>query len=271
MKFSVLMSVYNNESAAFLEQAVSSILINQTILPNQVVIVKDGVINNKLDAVLTKYQNRFKNIIDIVGYKNNLGLGKALNYGLDFCKNEIVFRMDTDDICVPNRFEIQLSTFKNNPKVAIVGSNIEEFNILPGDLNRFRNVPSSSLEINDKKFYRNPFNHMTVAFLKSSILKCGGYKPMPGYEDYYLWMRVLKEFNGFNLSDNLVHARVGNGMIARRQGFVFFINEFKFQRTLLVEDLITYSDFIKNIFFRLFPRLLPKKILELIYTKILRN
>ena len=112
---------------------------------------------------------------------------------------------------------------------------------------------------------------MTVAFLKSSILKCGGYKPMAGYEDYYLWMRVLKEFNGFNLSDNLVYARVGNGMIARRQGFVFFVNEFKFQRALLAENLITNSAFIKNIFFRLFPRLLPKKILELIYTEILRN
>lgn len=94
---------------------------------------------------------------------------------------------------------------------------------------------------------------------------------MPGYEDYYLWMRVLKEFNGFNLSENLVYARVGNGMIARRQGFVFFANELKFQRTLLTEDLITHLDFIKNIFLRLLPRLLPKKILELIYTKILRN
>ena len=112
---------------------------------------------------------------------------------------------------------------------------------------------------------------MTVAFLKSPILKCGGYKPMPGYEDYYLWMRVLKEFNGFNLSENLVNARVGNGMIARRQGFVFFTNELKFQRTLLADGLITNSVFLKNIFVRLFPRLLPKKVLELIYTKILRN
>ena len=94
---------------------------------------------------------------------------------------------------------------------------------------------------------------------------------MPGYEDYYLWIRVLKEFNGFNLSENLVYARVGNGMIARRQGFIFFVNEFKFQRTLLSENLITNSAFTRNIFFRAFPRLFPKKLLELIYIKILRN
>lgn len=271
-KFSVLLSVYINEKPSFLIEALNSILKTQSILPNQVVIVKDGELNIELDKVLIGFYDLYPEIFVIVGYSKNQGLGYALNYGLKYCNNEIVFRMDTDDIANSSRFEKQLEVFKENKNnVVIIGSNIEEFNSTPHDLNRFRNVPCSSLEINNKKFYRNPFNHMTVAFLKSSILKCGGYKPMPGYEDYYLWMRVLKEFNGFNLSDNLVSARVGNGLIARRQGFVFFANEFKFQRTLLAENLITYSDFIKNIFLRLFPRLLPKKILELIYTKILRN
>ena len=235
------MSVYNKEDPIFLDKSLSSILNYQTIIPTEIVIIKDGALTKSLDIVLNKYLSEYPSILKVYGYSINKGLGYALNYGLNKSSNEIIFRMDTDDIASPLR------------------------------LNRFRNVPSSSIEINNKKFYRNPFNHMTVAFLKSSILKCGGYKPMPGYEDYYLWMRVLKEFNGFNLSENLVHARVGNGMIARRQGFVFFANELKFQRTLLTEDLIPYSYFIKNIFFRLFPRLFPKKILDLIYTKILRK
>ena len=210
--------------------------------------------------------------MDRVFKNSGKGIIEALRLAYKKSSGSLITRMDSDDIASPLRFEKQLEVFKGNKNnFAIVGSNIEEFNSIPHDLNRFRNVPSSSIEINNKKFYRNPFNHMTVAFLKSSILKCGGYKPMPGYEDYYLWMRVLKEFNGFNLSENLVHARVGNGMIARRQGFVFFANELKFQRTLLTEDLIPYSYFIKNIFLRLFPRLFPKKILDLIYTKILRK
>lgn len=272
LDFTVLMSVYNKEDPIFLDKSLSSILNYQTIIPNEIVIIKDGALTKSLDIVLNKYLSEYPSILKVYGYSVNKGLGYALNYGLNKSSNEIIFRMDSDDIASPLRFEKQLEVFKGNKNnFAIVGTNIEEFNSKPNDLNRFRNVPSSSLEINNKKFYRNPFNHMTVAFLKSSILKCGGYKPMPGYEDYYLWMRVLKEFNGFNLSENLVHARVGNGMIARRQGFVFFANELKFQRTLLTEDLITYLDFIKNIFLRLLPRLLPKKILELIYTKILRN
>lgn len=272
MKFSVLISVYKKENPLFLDNSLSSILEHQTIIPNEIIIIKDGTLTKSLDHVLNRYIVEYPSILKVYGYSENKGLGYALNYGLKKSSNEIIFRMDSDDIANSSRFEKQLEVFKGNKNnLAIIGSNIEEFNSTPHDLNRFRNVPCSSLEINNKKFYRNPFNHMTVAFLKSSILKCGGYKPMPGYEDYYLWMRVLKEFNGFNLSENLVNARVGNGMIARRQGFIFFVNEFKFQRTLLAENLITHSAFIKNIFFRLFPRLLPKKILELIYTKILRN
>lgn len=271
-KFSVLMSVYKNENSIFLEQALLSILEHQTIIPNEIIIIKDGTLTKSLDLVLNRYIIEYPSILKVYGYSENKGLGYALNYGLNKSSNEIIFRMDSDDIAKSSRFEKQLEVFQENKNnLAIIGSNIEEFNNTPHDLKRFRNVPSSSLEINNKKFYRNPFNHMTVAFLKSSILKSGGYKPMAGYEDYYLWMRVLKDFNGFNLSDNLVYARVGNGMIARRQGFAFFANEFKFQRTLLAENLITYSDFIKNIFFRLFPRLLPKKILELIYNQFLRK
>lgn len=272
MKFSVLISVYKKENPLFLNNSLSSILEQQTIIPDEIIIIKDGTLTKSLDLVLNRYNVKYPRIFKVYGYSENKGLGYALNYGLNKSSNEIIFRMDSDDIAKSSRFEKQLEVFKENKNnLAIVGSSIEEFNCTPHDLNRFRNVPCSSLEIHNKKFYRNPFNHMTVAFLKSSILKCGGYKPMPGYEDYYLWMRVLKEFNGFNLSENLVHARVGNGMIARRQGFIFFVNEFKFQRTLLAENLITHSAFIKNIFFRLFPRLLSKKILELIYTKILRN
>jgi glycosyltransferase involved in cell wall biosynthesis len=271
LNFSVLLSVYKKENPFFLEQALQSISEKQSVKPNEIIIIRDGLLTDSLDIILNNFLIKYPNIIKIFGYEKNKGLGYALNYGLNKCSNEIVFRMDTDDICVSDRFEKQLRIFNDHPDLVLVGGLIEEFNSKPHDLNRFRHVPSSSQEINNKKFYRNPFNHMTIAFLKSSILKCGGYKPMAGYEDYYLWMRVLKEFNGFNLPDTLVHARVGNGMITRRQGFVFFANEFKFQRTLLAENLITNSAFIKNIFFRLFPRLLPKKILELIYTKILRN
>ena len=266
------MSVYKKENPFFLEQALHSIIDKQSVKPNEIVIVKDGNLTKQLDNVLNKYYMKYPSILKVHGYPKNKGLGYALNYGLNKSSNEIIFRMDSDDIANPLRFEKQLEVFKRNKNnLAIVGSNIEEFNNKPHDLNRLRNVPSSSLEINKKKFHRNPFNHMTVAFLKSTILKCGGYKPMAGYEDYYLWMRVLKEFNGFNLSENLVYARVGNDMLGRRQGFRFFINEISFQKAIYFDGIQSFSSFIINVILRGLPRLLPKFALKIIYKYFLRN
>ena len=269
MKFSVLISIYKKENPLFFDLSLESILINQSLLPNQVVIVKDGSITQELEFVLNKYIELFPNILKICGYTSNRGLGFALNFGLVKCSNEIVFRMDTDDICNFNRFEKQLPIIQKN-EISIVGSNIEEFNYEIGDLKNFRILPSKNFDINKFKFYRNPFNHMTVVFKKSIIQSVGGYLEMPGYEDYYLWFRLLKHNKGENINENLVYARVGNDMINRRQGFMFFIKELKFQRALVINKLISKKQFIKNIVSRAIPRLLPKPILSIFYNLFLR-
>ena len=120
----------------------------------EIVIIKDGTLTKSLDLVLNKYLSEYPSILKVYGYSVNKGLGYALNYGLNKSSNEIIFRMDSDDISNPSRFEKQLKVFQENKNnLAIIGSNIEEFNSTPHDLNRFRNVPSSSLEINNKKFF----------------------------------------------------------------------------------------------------------------------
>jgi len=268
--FSVLLSVYKLENPIFLKASLDSIWINQSLKPAEIIIVKDGPLTSELDSVISDFDKIAP--LKIITLSENKGLGNALNIGLNKCSNEIVFRMDTDDISVSSRFEEQIKFFdKKRDKIAIIGSNIEEFNIKLYDLSRTRSVPISSTQINKLKFYRNPFNHMTVGFLKSVILAKGGYKHMPGYEDYYLWMRVLKDYEGINLSKCLVNARVGNDMIKRRQGFVFFENELRFQRQLLLEGLISLPTFVNNFFLRGLPRLFPKQILGFIYNKFLRK
>jgi glycosyltransferase involved in cell wall biosynthesis len=271
IKFSVLLSVYINEKPSFLIEALNSILKTQSILPNQVVIVKDGQLNIELDKVLISFYDLYPEIFVIVGYSKNQGLGYALNYGLKYCKNEIVFRMDTDDICVSDRFEKQLQIFNDYPDLVLVGGLIEEFYTTPGDLKQIRSVPISSSQIEANKFTRSPFSHMTVAFKKSIILELGGYKDMPGYEDHYLWLRVLKNYKGYNIPEILVHARVGNDFIGRRQGLKFFQKEFFFQRTLLNEGLQTLFYFNKHLIVRVLPKLFPKFFLKLIYKFILRK
>jgi glycosyltransferase involved in cell wall biosynthesis len=272
MKFSVLLPLYEFDDVNHFNLCLTSVLNNQSILPDQLVIVKDGFIPPAIVNLLSHFCEKHDNLIDIVGYEKNKGLGYALTYGLKYCKHEIVFRMDSDDICCDHRFSTQLSFFRENTNLVIIGSDIEEFLNTPKDMAKFRKVPHSLSEINKLKFYRNPFNHMTVAFRKSIVLKSGGYLDMPGYEDYYLWLRILsKGYDCLNLNQVLVYARVGNNMIGRRQGLSFFKKEFKFQKTIFNEGLIDTKQFIFNVIIRGFPRLLPVAILQIIYTKILRN
>lgn len=265
------MSVYVNESPVFLHECLTSILINQSLFPNEVVIVNDGVISKELKDVIKIFEENFPNTIINSGYKVNRGLGYSLNYGLDLCSNEIVFRMDADDICHKDRFKTQLEIFKKNPDLSIIGSCVEEFNKKPSDLKRYRNVPLNHHDINKKKLFRNPFNHMTVGFLKSEIIKAGGYVEMPGYEDYYLWLRLLKFAKGKNLKKPMVYMRVGNDMIGRRQGFGFFLKEIRFQYKIYIDKFQNLPSMINNLVFRAIPRLFPKFILEFIYHNFLRS
>lgn len=263
--FSVLISVYKNDKPADFKKALTSITFNQTLQPNEIVLVVDGPINTQLNKVILDFKS-----LQVYRLEKNYGLGYALNFGLSKTKHEIIARMDSDDIAHPKRFEKQLPIIQKR-EIVIIGTNIEEFNYEIGDLKQYRKMPSESYLINKFKLSRNPFNHMTVMFKKTIVTKVGGYKDMPGYEDYYLWMRLLLKHKGENLNENLVYARIGNNMFGRRQGFSFFKKEIKFQKTLYSEKLINKNRFYKNIIFRGIPRLFPISILSLLYKLFLRN
>ena len=268
--FSVLLSVYRNESPIYLKEAIESISFNQTIQPNEIILVKDGSLTPELESTLSQLIEKI-DYLKVFGYTKNQGLGYALNFGLKRCTNEFIFRMDTDDIACPNRFEIQLKHFKENPELSILGTKIEEFNKNPGDLKQYRNVPLTFEQIKKSKVSRNPFNHMTVLYKKSIVEEVGGYRDMPGYEDYYLWMRLLKQNKGMNIDTPLVFARIGNDMIKRRHGLEFFKKEFQFQNRLLKENLTSPLNFSKNFIIRCLPRVIPISILKIIYSKVLRT
>ena len=119
-KFSVLIPVSNQESPANLKRCLNSIL-NQTIKPNEIVVVKDGKFPIKLDEVLKEYE------IKIIELNEHKGIGYALNVGIKNCKYDIIARMDSDDIALSNRFELQLNKFKKNKKLTILGGQILEF------------------------------------------------------------------------------------------------------------------------------------------------
>lgn len=218
--YSVLMSVYKKENPEYFKLSVESML-KQTLAPEQIVIVKDGKLTNELDSAIENLIQNNPGLFTIVELEKNVGLGLALNEGLKACRNELVARMDTDDISVENRCELQVNEFLKNNKLCILGSNIAEFRDNPDKIISSRMVPTKHNEILKFSRRRNPFNHPTVMYKKSEVLKVGGYGDYRRNQDLDLFVRMLH--NGCvsaNLNQNLVLFRANDDNLKRRKSWI---------------------------------------------------
>lgn len=231
--FCLLMSVYYKESPSHLAVALESVL-HQKVKPSQTVIVKDGQLTDALNDVISTYQPLLN--IEVIQLPKNIGLAGALNKGLEIVREPWVARFDSDDICSPTRFEEQLSWMASE-RYDIFGSQIEEFDQSIDQPKSQRRVPAEHNEIKQFGMQRNPFNHMTVCYRTEMVRKAGGYPSLHGMEDYALWIKLIALGARVGNSKNvLVHARTGNGMIARRGGTRYIRSEFKLQ-CLMVKQL----------------------------------
>ena len=270
MKFSVLMSVYYKESPVFLYEALESILI-QTVMPSEIVCIKDGVLTDELEAVLSEFSNKYKDMFKFIGFNENKGLGYALRIGVEECSYEIIARMDTDDIARKDRFEKQLNIITQQ-NVDITGSNILEFDGNIENIISKRNVPSTFSGIKEYAKTRNPFNHMTVMYKKSAVLKAGNYKEFLWFEDYNLWVRmIVTGAKMYNTEEVLVYARTGSAMFERRGGFQYVKKEYSMQKDMLKLKFISKSRFMINVSERAVVRMIPNKLRKFVYMKLLRK
>lgn len=269
-KFSVLMSIYKNEKSEYLKQALDSIL-NQTLLPDEILIVKDGLLTLELDKILDEYAAKNKTI-KFLEFEKNRGLGLALRDGVVACKNEIIARMDTDDIAKPDRFEKQIQYLKDNPQIALLGSWVTEFSDNENKPDTVTELPCNYDDIKKFAKKRNPFRHMTVLFKKSAVINSGNYRDFLWFEDYDLWVRMLqKGFMADNIPEYLVNVRADKEMFARRGGRQYLKQDIKFQRFLLKIGYINFLEFVINIVIRGSVRLLPNNFRKFIYSNILRK
>ena len=268
--FSVLLSVYRKEQPAYLQQSLNSIF-TQTLMPDEVVLVKDGPLTEELDMVIGDYCRKYP-ILKIVSLAQNQGLGKALNEGLKHCSYDLVARMDTDDIAKSDRFEKQVKVFKEHPELDLVGAWIDEFE---GDVSHVisvRKVPEFPIEIKQYALKRSPTNHAVVMFRKSAVLLAGGYLHFPLFEDYYLWVRML--MNGakfYNIQESLSYFRFSPDMFKRRGGWRYALTEFRFQWLLKQIHFISCPQFVTNVLIRFTARIIPNSLRTFVYTKMLRH
>lgn len=266
--FSVLMSVYLKDRPEHLDRALQS-LAEQTVRPAETVVVKDGPLTPELEAVI---EGRSKELtIKTVVLENNVGLGQALRDGLPQCSNEIVARMDSDDICDHKRFAKQLDFMRTHPEIDVVGTWISEFDGDENNVYAYRKLPTDHEALLRFARSRGPVNHVSVMFKKRSVLDAGSYSTMHGLEDHYLWGRMLvKGYKFANIPECLVNVRAGMNMMDRRGGIKYFFNEVRMLSEFRRIGLINYFDFLVNVTVRLGLRLVPNSLRRLIYLKAFR-
>ena len=272
IQFSVLMSIYYKENPEWFRIALDSV-INQTLQANEIVLVEDGKLTEELYQVIDEYKTKYPDLFNIVPLEKNSGLGEALRIGVLNCSNELVARMDTDDIARNNRFEKQIKFMDENPDIDLVGSWISEFEDNPNEIISYRQLPTKHDDIYKFGQFRCPVNHMTVMYKKSAVIAAGNYQTFKNIEDYYLWGRMLKDGARFaNIPECLVNVRAGNAMFKRRANLTYFFrSEFPLHTELFKMHYISFGQYIRNICSKFMLRVIPEWAMAIVYKKFLRN
>lgn len=270
-KYSVLMSLYKKEKSEYLRLAIES-MINQTIKPDEIVIVEDGPLTDELYAVEKEYVDSYPGLFNIVTNKANMGLGLALNRGLKVCHNDLIARMDTDDISKPKRCQKQLEVFEKRPELSIVGTWVDEFYDTPEQIVSTRAVPCRHEDIYQFAKKRSAFNHPAVMYRKSKVLENGGYSSLRRNQDVDLFGRML--FAGCkaeNIGESLLWFRSNNDLAKRRKSWENTKSYIDTIKRFWKMGYANFSDYVLIAVAQTGMFLMPVKLQHWVYKKFLRK
>lgn len=269
--YSVLMSVYKNEKAKILKESLQSIEM-QTYKPLEMIIVKDGPVSLELTKEINDFVKRATFTVKIVNIRTNVGLGLALRKGCEYISSSWVGRMDSDDIAVKDRFEKQMRFIAANKNLAVVGGQVAEFSKDRTNIVGKRSVPQTPEKILKFSKYRNPFNHPTVVINKQILMSVNSYEKFDGFEDYYLWMKILaKKYMVKNLPDTLVLMRTDNGLYSRRGGIKYLFNYWRLRKYFYNFKMVTFVEMIVGDFIMTINVIISGRLRKYIYKLILHK
>lgn len=186
---SVLMPAYNAEK--YIKEAIESIL-NQTFSNFEFIIIDDGSID-ATEEIIKSFKD---SCIVYIKNEKNLGLIKTLNKGISIARGEFIARMDSDDISMPQRFELQLDVFKKYKGVDIVNVALKKMSEDGTKLSKYRHNIYPGFEaihylINIDTFIVHP-----GVLVKACLLKKYRYRDCEEciyVEDTDLWMRMIND------------------------------------------------------------------------------
>ena len=271
-KYSVLMSVYKNDSAEFLKLALESIYDIQIRKPEEIVVVFDGPLTEELYRVLESFKAGKEEVVKYYPQEKNKGLGEALRIGSEKCTGNYIFRMDSDDISDSRRFEKQIAYIEAHPEIDVLGTDIAEFNNTLNEKMRTRACPADHDSIVKMGKRRNPMNHVSVCIKKESLEKSGGYLSLQLLEDYYLWLRMIAAGCKLaNINESLVFVRVGNGFDNKRGSRERVAGWRILQQYMISHQMISWRESLLNMVYITVFVYTPSWVKRFLYNRFLRS
>ena len=266
--YSVLMTVFKDEVPENFRAAVESML-NQTVKPNDFVIVCDGPVGEELENIIYQFESNCKDFFNIIRLEENVGVGSASAAGLLQCKNDIVAKMDSDDISRPERCEKELRKFEEDDELAIVGSYILEFRDNEREDTTIRKVPLKHEEICKFSRRRSPFNNPTVMFKKSAVLAVGNYSDLRRCEDFELFARLIHAgYKTANIPECLLDYRVTDTTYSKRNNYDYIKKSRKMAHDIGHSSILDYwiSCYSQYLISKM-----PKKMRRFVYEQFIRR
>ena len=186
-QISVIMSTYKGEKPRYLDRAMKSIWDDQKRKPDEIVLVEDGPLTEELCGVIDSWKRVLDSRLVVIEKPVNEGLAAALNDAIEVARGDLIARMDSDDISLPDRFMLQERYMSEHPDVDILGGSIHEFND-EGTLSSVCCYPATMQEVLRTMYKASPLAHPTVMY-RSSFFKAG-YRYSSKYhicEDVTMW------------------------------------------------------------------------------------
>lgn len=269
---SILMSVYKSEKPTFLNRALQSVWDDQSLKPNKIVLVQDGPVGDELNKVLNQWKEKLGENLCLLKNDINMGLTKSLIRGLSLITTKYVARMDSDDISLSDRLQKQLAFLEENPKISVIGCDIQEFSEKNDNLG-IRRFPRNTEGAKNIIYKANPLAHPAVMMRKSMFDEGISYNPnYRTTQDLALWFDVLAAgYEVANLSEVLLKFRREDDIYHRRANWKDSWLELKIHERGIYK-LYGLSP-IKSLFpiARFAIRLLPGGVLKYIYNGKLRK
>ncbi|SMN14040.1 putative glycosyltransferase [Bathymodiolus heckerae thiotrophic gill symbiont] len=263
------MSIYCKESPRHFDRAMQSVWDGQTIKPNEIVLVEDGVLTDELYQSIKKWKEELGDIFKVISLEKNAGIGNAKKIGVEKCTNELIAVMDTDDISLPDRFKKQLVIFETKD-IDVCGAWVGEFESDETKVISYRKVPEQHSAIVRFAKNRNPVNHPSAMYKRKSVLNAGNYaKHKRTSEDYNLFVKlILGGAKFYNIQEPLVNMRTGNGQMDRRGGLKNAILEAVVQKEFYKMGFLNLYELFRNVVVGFIIRLLPKTLLKIVFKMI---